>query len=217
MEVVGYVTRNVSNYQFDDEVFQDWTSSVTNHDVRVSFPDCSDLFVTWRGTKFTLHQMHIHSASEYTVGGGNYAAEAHLVHASADGELLVLGVFLDTAGSDPEVGFRNSFLKKLYKKIDGSFDGEEIHVDAVDTKVLNPYKELLPVGQIFQFTGSLTTPPCTEGVNWFVYERPVPISTRDARYIRELVEAIDGNVLDEQGNSNRAVQPVNNRKIYLIG
>jgi len=90
---------------------------------------------------------------------------AHLVHADAEGHLAVVAVLL-------EHGSENALVRELWKHIPKDKEHEAL-LDAVKINVA----DLLPKDRgYFTFEGSLTTPPCSEGVTWFVLKQPVPIS-----------------------------------------
>ena len=156
----------------------------TGHSIQVD--DTSGGHVMLDGERFELLQFHFHAPSEHTLSGRSYPLEAHLVHRNASGELLVVGVFV-------EPGPGSGLLATIAGKIG---DAGGIRVDA---------SELLPANRIrFRYMGSLTTPPCTEGVRWFVMRTPIRapqdvISGFEAAYTR----------------NNRPIQPLFGRRVSL--
>ena len=105
---------------------------------------------------YHLLQFHFHRPSEHTLKGKQFIMEAHLVHAAEDGNLAVVGVFLKT-------GKENSFVQRLWDNLP-SHVGQEKTVEG-QIQVT----DLLPEDRsFFHYSGSLTTPPCTEGVSWYV-------------------------------------------------
>ncbi len=120
--------------------------------------------LTLNGKKFDLLQFHFHTPSEHTVEGRSYPLELHLVHQASDKNLAVIGVLLAE-------GAPNMLLTKFWERFPKS-QGE------AETGVTIAIQDLLPrnVDDYFTYSGSLTTPPCTESVRWVVLKRPVEVS-----------------------------------------
>ena len=114
--------------------------------------------------RYTLKQFHFHRPSEEKIDGKTYDMVAHLVHADQDGNLAVVAVLL-------EKGNNNPLIRELWSDLPKEKEKEE-RLDTVTINVAN----LLPadVGY-YTFSGSLTTPPCSENVTWFVLKHPVAI------------------------------------------
>lgn len=147
--------------------------------------------LTVRGSAYALQQIHFHSPSEEQVNYRNFAMVAHLVHKNAEGQLAVVAVLL-------EPGEASVLIDKIwtYMPLDVN---DQVHMPP---GLLN-LKELLPQDQrYYQFIGSLTTPPCTEGVLWMVLKQPVQLSAAQLRLFQQLYP-----------NNARPVQPVNNRPV----
>jgi carbonic anhydrase len=140
---------------------------------------------------FELKQFHFHAPSENQINGKSYAMEAHLVHAAEDGQLAVIAVMFDE-------GAENETLARLWEEMPEHGGDRNMLTDPINAK------ELLPEDKdYYRFTGSLTTPPCSEGVHWLVMKQSVTAS-------REQVEAF----LRVMGHPNaRPVQPVNARPV----
>ena len=159
------------------------------HTIQVNLQGSNTLTV--RGTTYTLVQFHFHTPSEEQVNYRNYAMVAHLVHRSADGQLAVVAVLL-------EPGVASPLIDKVwtYMPLDVN--------DTVRTPAgLIDLTELLPKDQrYYQFMGSLTTPPCTEGVLWMVLKQPMQVSPAQLRLFQQLYP-----------NNARPVQPLNNRPV----
>jgi len=116
------------------------------------------------GQRFELQQFHFHRPSEERIAGKRFDMVAHLVHRDAQGRLAVVAVLLEQGGAQPVVQavWNNLPLEK----------GEEL---AASTAI--DLRQLLPSGRgYFTYMGSLTTPPCSEGVLWLVMKQPVPVS-----------------------------------------
>jgi carbonic anhydrase len=142
---------------------------------------------------YQLLQFHFHTPSEHARDGRRYAMEVHLVHKSADGNLAVVGVLF-------ERGAENPILKKVLDNVPGNIDEVKrvkgVTIDATD---------LLPVErQVFHYSGSLTTPPCSENVNWFVMKTPLEVSDKQVSRFEELI-----------GENARPLQPMYWRSMLI--
>ncbi len=135
----------------------------TGHTVQVNFPSGSA--ITVGGVRYELMQMHFHKPAEVRVNGRVYDMSAHLVHRSFDGRLAVVAVLF-------EMGEESAFIKSLWPYLPLEKERE-----VVMNHVKIPLDLLLPPERgYYTFMGSLTTPPCTEGVLWLVMKQPVSIS-----------------------------------------
>jgi carbonic anhydrase len=134
------------------------------HTVLVNYAPGSALTVG--GKTYALKQFHFHHPSEEHVNGHRYDLVAHLVHSDADGHVAVVAVFL-------KAGAENPFLDPLWKNIPKEKE-KAVDVSGVTVNV----KDLLPAAHgYYTYSGSLTTPPCSEGVTWFVLKNPVTLSS----------------------------------------
>lgn len=138
---------------------------------------------TEAGEQFDLVQGHFHTPSEHVLDGKTYPAELHLVHKSADGKLAVLGILI-------EEGAENAGLAALPAEFPKG--GEEA---AVEGASFEPAKFLPEDRAIYRYSGSLTTPPCSEGVAWHVVKQPV---TASAEQIAALTKAMGENARPPQ-------------------
>jgi carbonic anhydrase len=158
------------------------------HTVQVNLADAGALMLD--GVPYQLVQFHFHTPSEEHVDGKAYPMVAHLVHKSADGKLAVVAVLL-------KQGKANAALKPV-------FDG--LPPAANDMAALAaPFNvaDLLPSDRgYYKFMGSLTTPPCSEGVQWQVLKQPVEVSRDQIRMFQKLYKA-----------NARPIQPLNKRTI----
>lgn len=119
------------------------------HTLQANFHQGS--YLSLEGERFQLLQMHLHSPSENTIQGKSFPMELHLVHASEKGELAVVAVMY-------EQGKKNQALDGLWQQHRQSQKGLNLNAD-----------QFLPTHrEYYRFNGSLTTPPCTEGVRWVV-------------------------------------------------
>lgn len=148
-------------------------------------------FATINGQRFDLKQIHQHTPSEHTVDGAHAAAELHFVHANSQGSLAVLGVLVAK-------GSANAALEEV---IDAAPD--EVGATAAPSKAKLDANELLPKERTsYRYDGSLTTPPCSEGVNWIVFSVPITASAAELAELARL-----------SGKNNRPVQDLDGRTI----
>ncbi|MFE1591229.1 carbonic anhydrase [Nocardia sp. NPDC058705] len=163
------------------------------HTIQASVPAESGNAIVVDRTRFTLTQFHFHLPSEHTVDGTETAMELHLVHAAASGRLAVLAVLL-RADKEP------SPLSRVLTA-SPTHPGRTEAVTAVDPRGFVP----TDLAQ-FRYQGSLTTPPCTEGVEWIVFRHSAPVSVTDVDNYRALFP-----------HSNRPTQPRYGRPVILAG
>ncbi|WP_082568216.1 carbonic anhydrase [Pelomonas sp. Root1217] len=161
------------------------------HTVQVNIAPGSS--ITVGDKRYELLQFHFHKPSEERVNGKAYPLVAHLVHKSEDGKLAVVAVLMDKGARLPLIQAVFDNLPKA-KEQEASVAGIGIDLNA-----------LLPDNRAYySFTGSLTTPPCSEGVSWFVLKTPVQVSAEQiARF---------GHVY---AMNARPVQPLNGRVIQV--
>ncbi len=139
---------------------------------------------------FPLLQFHFHTPGEHAIAGQKYPGELHLVHDSGDGRLVVVGVMLD-ASAGSELG-RVREISDLLPLQDGETRELTFHPGG-----------LVPAHQqFFHYHGSLTTPPCTENVIWYVMQSPLKVNPSD-------LDALRG----QQGDNARALQPRGEREL----
>jgi carbonic anhydrase len=162
------------------------------HTIQVDYEPGSSITVGDR--RYELKQFHFHHPSEEKINGKGYAMVAHLVHAAADGSLAVIAVLLDARGT------ANPFLSRPWQYLPAKEGPEKTH-DDVPIDVTG----LLPTDRgYYSFTGSLTTPPCTENVTWFVLKTPVAISQGQADAFGRIYP-----------RNARPTQPLNGRDVLM--
>lgn len=146
------------------------------------------------GKRYELAQFHVHTPSENFLDGEQYPLEVHFVHRAADGSLAVAGVFFDQGPADPQ-------LQKIVGAIP-AVEGGQARVDGLNLR------SLIPAGQTFRFSGSLTTPPCSERIAWHVIGR-----AKSASYSQ--LAAFDALYSGENfpGGNRRPVQSLNGRAV----
>lgn len=133
---------------------------------------------------YGLVQFHFHAPSEHTLDGKHYPVEMHLVHKSADGALAVLGVFIDDTQSYCTVTPVRDTLQWTFSREAAAYRERSELWDAlpmvpeVKTTLENfRLKSLLPKGKAtYRYSGSLTTPPCSEGVAWHALAQPIAMN-----------------------------------------
>ncbi len=148
--------------------------------------------ITVAGKQYELLQFHFHSPSEHEIDGKPADMVAHLVHKAADGQLGVIGVLMKK--SKP-----NLLIEKIWKHLpvhEGEYSKAAITINAGD---------LLPKTlDYYHYSGSLTTPPCSEGVNWMVLKNTVAVSADQVRAFTDIFQ-----------KSTRPVQSLNGRSLEL--
>ncbi len=150
--------------------------TVVNNGHTIQVDVQGDNSITVRGSRYRLLQFHFHTPSEESVNYKRFSMVAHLVHKNDEGQLAVVAVLLDP-GTAP-----NPLIDKVwtYMPLDS---GDRVRMP----RELVNMNELLPSDQrYYQFMGSLTTPPCTEGVLWMVLKQPMTISRNQLRLFTQL-------------------------------
>jgi len=160
------------------------------HTIEFEYEEGSELI--FQGLPYELLQFHFHTGSEHKVLNKQYPMEVHLVHKNiSTGNLAVVGIFV-------EEGAENEFLNKLGTVL--PLDSERFSKSA-----LIDVTELLPTkGSYFNYAGSLTTPPCSQIVNWLVMKNPVSASSAQIKRFSDILQ-----------NNFRPIQPTNDRVIKL--
>ncbi|XP_021774552.1 alpha carbonic anhydrase 7-like [Chenopodium quinoa] len=166
------------------------------HDIEVEWKDESSK-IQINGTDYILQQSHWLSPSEHTINGKRYDMEVHIVHQSKDGKIAVIGRLY-------KIGKPNKFLKKLEKQIKLISDTTL----EIDVGIVNPAKIKMRGKRFYRYTGSLTTPPCTEGVIWSVNTQIGTVSKNQVDMLREAVH-------DHAEKNARPLQRIHGRKVNL--
>lgn len=161
------------------------------HTIQVNFPEGSIL--SSGISRYKLVQVHFHTPSEETIYGVPYPMVAHFVHADHAGNLAVLGVLFEEGAHNPE-------LDKIIKAAPRS----EAAARLVDGVTLDPARLLPSELAVWRYDGSLTTPPCSEGVRWHVAMQPVAASAAQIAAIHAII-----------GDNARPIQPRHGR--LLVG
>ncbi|UEM06964.1 carbonic anhydrase (plasmid) [Skermanella rosea] len=140
------------------------------------------------GTRYDLAQFHFHHPSEHLLSGKPFQMECHFVHKSAAGAIAVVGVFITPGSANPA-------LKPLWDVMPTKAGGEAFSAGAIDPAGLLPETR-----SYFRYAGSLTTPPCSEGVTWTVFATPIEASTSQ---IAQFAALFMNNARPVQGRNRR--------------
>ncbi len=139
--------------------------------------------------RYELLSAHAHAPAEHTVDGERFAAELHVVHEDASGEALVVGVLYRLGPSDPVL---QAMLEAAVGETAGFLAGAAFRPRS---------------SAFFNYTGSKTTPPCHEPVEWVVMRDAATVSQAQVEVLRSL----------SGGPNNRPLQPLRGRRIVLVG
>ena len=150
--------------------------------VQVNFPE--GFGMNSGGKEFNLVQVHFHTPSEHAISGKRYPLVAHFVHATDEGELGVLGVMFQEGAANPALAAIGAGVTKG-KGSAVQFDINDMVPDDLD---------------VYRYMGSLTTPPCSEGVNWHVADQPMTASAEQIALMQSKL-----------GPSARSLQPLGSR------
>ncbi|MBF0414201.1 MAG: carbonic anhydrase family protein [Magnetococcales bacterium] len=160
------------------------------HTIQVNFPP-KTAAIRLDNNTFELKQFHFHAPAENQIDNTQFAMEAHFVHADLSGNLAVVAVMMQGGATNPA-------LEYLWREFPTKADGPH--------PLIAPFfaESMLPVNrEYFRYNGSLTTPPCTEGVRWLVLKQAVPVSDEQVKVFSTLMRHAN----------NRPVQPVNARTV----
>lgn len=157
---------------------------------------------------YELLQFHFHAPSEHTVADKSSDMEVHLVHRNFMGDLAVVGILINAC--DPKKDRRcdpNDLVELIFANAP-DLAGEETVVGAL----ING-KDLLPrFTSYYTYSGSLTTPPCTEGVRWLVLKDPIQVSAATVVKFHDIISKFP--TYGGYPNDNRPVRPLNGRPVF---
>jgi carbonic anhydrase len=140
---------------------------------------------------YELLQFHFHSPSEHQIAGKAFDMELHLVHRSLAGALAVIGVLI-------QKGKENPLIQKIWEAMPNEMNVEK-YVPEIEINA----EKLLPKDRSFyQYTGSLTTPPCSEGVEWIVMQEAIALSSGQVDRFQQVF-----------ARNARPIQPLNQRTL----
>lgn len=183
------IEANLSDIQYEYEPF---AMTIVDNGHTIQVQGAEDSFITVEGKRYQFRQFHFHSPAEHTLDGKQYPMEMHLVHQEeGTGNLVVLGIFLEEASTS------NEFLQKVFAEIPSEQEKE------ISTDVQINLSDYIPPSQVhYTYIGSLTTPPCTVGVDWIFFEEPIEASREQLNTFAEYYS-----------NNARPTQPLNNRRV----
>jgi len=148
-------------------------------------------YLMYKEDKYELKQIHFHAPSEHTINGIHYPMVIHMVHVSDKNQFVVLAVMVQEGKSSAPFDFLESYLPVN--------EGQNIEIDT--SFDLN--KNLPDNKGYYSYVGSLTTPPCTQGVNWFIFKEPITVSLEQVKVLKKLMPL----------NNYRNEQPLNGRQV----
>jgi carbonic anhydrase len=150
-------------------------------------------YIVLDGVRYDLLQFHFHTLSEHMVAGEYSVMEMHLVHRSAEDDLAVIGVWMDEAAANPA-------LAPIWGRMPQQAGPAQLYQDVR----VNP-ADLLPASrQTYRYSGSLTTPPCSEDVKWVMMVESIPVSADQVKAFARIFPS-----------NNRPVQPLNGREVFI--
>jgi len=188
INLTGFIEADLAPLTFN---YQQGGEQVINngHTVQVNYQQGSSLTID--GKQFNLLQFHFHAPSENHINGQSYPLEAHLVHTDKNGNLAVVAVMFT-------LGKSNNLLAKAWQKMPNHAGEKYDLINKVNVA------ELLPKNRdYYRFNGSLTTPPCSEGVRWFVMKDAVTASKAQIKNFESALHEAN----------NRPIQPLNARVV----
>lgn len=161
----------------------------TGHSIQVNYERGSKLKTDFNN--FAFFHFEFHSPSDHAVNGKLYDMEVQFHHKALNGELAILSVFF-------EEGNENEALIPIWENLPPA--GQTAKPAGIKIKAT----DLLPnnTKDYFHYKGSLTTPPCSETVNWYIMSNPLEVSKAQLRILAKLIPA-----------NNRPIQPLNRRFI----
>jgi carbonic anhydrase len=160
----------------------------TGHTVQVNVGEGLGMTIT--GKHYELIQFHFHKPSEERINGRAYDMVVHLVHRNDEGQLAVVAVLLEKGSEHP-------LIQTLWNNLPLEQNMDVAPEDVIDLNTLLPENR-----GYWTYMGSLTTPPCSEGVLWMVLKQPVQLSPEQVSIFGRLYR-----------NNARPVQPLNDRLI----
>ena len=143
---------------------------------------------------YNLVQIHFHEPSEHTINGVRYPIEIHLVHQSDQKNYTVVGIMGIEGGE-------SRFMNRIESYLPLEVNEEKLIERSLDIRSILPDKK-----DYYTYQGSLTTPPCTENVQWIILKNPLELSVEEVLKLRSNMPL----------KNYRNEQPINDRKVYLI-
>ena len=192
IDITGYVTGGAPTLSFEYDGSADHLLN-TGEFIKVNYENAGGILLD--GHTCRLAEAHTHNPSEHTVDGKRFALEMHLVHRRESGEIAVVGILF-------RLGEPNPAIQAMIEAAPGQ--GETAKpVSGMGAS------DFLPAGSgYYSYTGSLTTPPYTEGVQWRVMSEVLDVSEEQVKRLAALTGG---------GTNSRPIQPLNGRRVTSHG
>jgi carbonic anhydrase len=164
-----------------DKVAVDWQPIINStlhfdgHSLVIDIPETSSAIIMYDSITYRLKNIHIHSNSEHLIFGKEFAMELHFVHKSADGKLLVTSVLVEQKPTS------HPFFD-IYDTLPQNY--EDVNVPVI---VFNYLLGTIDLKKVYEYKGSLTTPPCSEKVQWIVAQNFTSISKDTLKHIKKIL------------------------------
>jgi carbonic anhydrase len=162
---------------------------IINDTHTIQFNISGDNYVNLNGKDYKLLQFHYHIPSEHTINGEHFLLEVHFVHQYSDTDLAVLTIMF-------EYGEENKFIKQYldkFPKTMGVYKSEEL---------INLISLLPDNKSYYNYEGSLTTPPCSEVVSWYIFKKTLNISKEQIKMFSKIIDT-----------NHRPIFPLNGREV----
>ncbi|MBY0572726.1 MAG: carbonic anhydrase family protein [Undibacterium sp.] len=188
INLTGFIRARLAPIQFSYKALGNevWNNG---HTIQVNFAEGGSMHID--GAQFDLKQVHFHAPSENQINGKSYPLEGHFVHKDKDGNLAVIAVMY-------QEGAENKSLTNVWNLMPHDADQKVALTENLHPDALLPKKRAY-----YRFNGSLTTPPCSEGVRWLVMKAPVPVSKSQVETFAQVIHH----------PNNRPIQSVNARPV----
>ena len=160
------------------------------HTIQVNYGKGST--ITINGEKYSLLQFHFHTPSEHEINDKASAIELHLVHRNEAGKLAVVGVMITKGKANP-------LVEEIWKNIPAAGTTTTVSDRLINVASILPKKK-----SYYSYAGSLTTPPCSEGVKWNVLLEPMTVSEEQIEAFQKIYQV-----------NARPIQPTNGRTVEL--
>jgi len=165
--------------------------NVVNNGHTIQYNFAAGDYIKVKGERYDLKQFHFHEPAEHLIEGIRYPMVIHLVHQDANGRYAVLAVMAREEKSSEPFDFLERYLPVK--------QDDTVLVDLAFDMNLN-----LPANRAyFTYSGSLTTPPCSENVQWFIFKEPITVSLEQVEALKKLMPL--NNYRNEQARNNRTI------------
>jgi carbonic anhydrase len=177
--------------------YRPFRASALNNGHTIQFPFDNGSFIEIGGHRYKLAQFHFHAPSEHLLNGRRLAMELHMVHMDAAKNAAVLGVLIRKGRANPAFDALFAHLP---------------HHEGRQSRLAKPFDpaRMLPQGggraPYFAYDGSLTTPPCSQGVRFMVFRQPIELSGAQIARFRAVF-----------AHNSRPVQPLEGRRLLVSG